>query len=345
MPEVLQHIFERPVTSGSAFRVPKSAYPAWGLIYDGEMDANKAYRAEWNVPGGENLPELVGKASTIAFGADYAEIVRQGAATSVRAITEYLLKNDRLPQKWRLIDIGAGAGASTLAIHQALPDAVKDDMTVVLIDPSEPSLAAADELMTKNNIKHEILVGSDTEVTRKVEPFSALFVTGVGSIHHHADIPFRSYSDLLAEQGFAVFADWHQQTWTHPRFVYNMVSGFEYPGKEADLAGFLKTFPQAKQEIPLPLKEVDQKAMRDIAAFWKAVADISQQMGLDGTPIWFLEGHRDVSEYVSEMNRVDLETDSEDIRRLITIRALSSNPQQILKDSSLLQVTVGQRAA
>lgn len=343
---LLEHIFTKPVTSGGIARVPDSAYEAWGLKYQNEHLADLAYQAEWNVPNGEVLPSLVGKASNLAFGQDYAQLVRDEQAKTFAAIIDHLIERDRLPSRWNAIEIGAGSGGSALAMHKALPDKVKDDVTFILIDPSRSSLDMAKQVMEQNNIKHRILAGSDTEAIKKIEPDSADFVTGVASIHHHARIPWELYYGVLKRFGFTVFTDWHQTTWTHPGYVYDMVSQFgDYPGKEEELEDFLGKFPQALHRPPLPSKPEDRKAMRQIWKFWAAMADVSQEMNLEGTPLWFLEGHRDISEYVFGMSNAYLNSNNPDTFVLIKSGRIKSNPEQILADSSLLQKLIGQRLA
>lgn len=345
----LENIFITPVTSGGIARVPDFAYPIWGLkLEDAHEDylATPAYGAEWNVEGGDKLPALVGKASDLAFGADYAQLVRDREAQTLATFVNYMYKKNRLPSRWTVAEIGAGAGGSALAMHKFLPDAIKDDVTFILIDPSRSSLDMARQVMEENNIKHKILVGSDTEAIKTLEPKSVDFVTGVASIHHHAEIPFGSYAGILKQYGFAIFTDWHQMTWTHPGYVYDMVSQFgDYPGKEAALEGFLEKFPQALHRPSLPSKPEDRKAMRQIWRFWAAMAQVSQEMGLEGTPLWFLEGHRDVGEYIKGMNRAGLTTRSSLILELIRNDEIKSNPEQILEDSSLLQTLAGQKLA
>lgn len=331
MTEVLKHLIERPITSGSIYRVPNTAYIAWRLKSYNESLVVRAYQAEWDVPEGDKLPSLVSKASERAFESDYASLIRQATAEAVAEIMSLKLTKREIKGRMRFVEIGAGTGASTLVIHSLLPDQIKDDVTFILIDPSRNSLEVAEKEMRKNNVKSEIVVGSDNEVLPTLETGSADLVVGVASIHHHSKIPFDLYASILKEGGSAVFGDWHQRMWTHPSYVYGMLEQLDFSDKEKKLAGFLKAFPQAAPEFRiLPSKKEDRTAMRQIVNFWRAMADISQQQGLDGTPLWFLEGHRDVREYIKEMNQVGLNT---------------RYPHQVLPDSSLLQVTVGQKVA
>ena len=171
-------------------------------------------------------------------------------------------------------------------------------------------------------------------------------VVGVASIHHHSRIPFELYAQVLREDGFSVFGDWHHRLWMHPGSVYRMLEQLEFSDKSAKentLESFLNTFRRARYMPALPQRPEDRRAMREIMTFWQAMGNISQEMGLEGTPLWFLEGHRDVREYIKEMRKVGLNTRSQDIR---TIAALGfAIPYQVLPYSSLLQVTIGQRLA
>lgn len=348
-PDVLRHVIERPITSGSAYRVPDSAYPNWGLVYTNEGPANHAYRTEWNVPGGDKLPALVGKASEREFKDDFALRIRSATAEAIADLVYLWLEERKISARRPLhvIEIGAGAGDSAKIIHRALPDQVKDNIFFTLVDPSKTSLEHAEQKMRDSNIKAEIKVGSDIEVLPTIEAESAQLFVGVASIHHHARIPWEQYAGVLEKGGMAFFGDWHQRMWTHPGYVYSMLEQINLgDNRDHVLNDFITKFPQARRRPVLPYKAADRKAMRQIINFWVAMADISQEMELDGTPLWFLEGHRDVTEYIRRMNQAGLDTKSPDIKILHTGRTgnnLKKNPFQVLPDSTLLMVSAGQK--
>lgn len=323
IPEIQHNEALMPMTLGPACRVPDYAYPNWGLVYEGEGQANAAYQREW-AAGNAGQLGLVSKATIEAGFGDFPELLRRETAKTVAA----LLKDREDDQELRILDIGAGPGLSALAVYEALRPRLKSRTTMILVDPSKGSLETAAQLMRDRGIKFEILTGIDSDVLGSVEPGSVDILTGVASIHHHAKIPFKKYQEVLKAGGFAVFGDWHQSIWEHPGSVYEFLKRFSWPEREKGLRNFLEIYPEAKSVPLFPKSPEDRKAVEQITQFWLACKRIANGANLELNAIWPLEGHRPVGRYVEGMEEVGLKV---------------GKPRQILDDSSLLQVTVGQK--
>ncbi|MBI4089626.1 MAG: class I SAM-dependent methyltransferase [Candidatus Levybacteria bacterium] len=312
-----------PLTLGAPPRVPYYAYPAWGLVYKGEEQADVAYREEWGAGNAGQL-DLVSKAMIEAGYGNFPELLRQETAKTVSE----LLKDRSDSQPLNILDIGAGPGLSALTVYEALPPKLKPVTTMILVDPSAESLKAARQKMEEKGIKFKIISASDTEALKEIEGGSIDILTGVASVHHHAKIPFDLYRNVLRKGGSAVFADWHQTLWEHPGSVLRLFEQFDWPQKEKGIKNWLATYPKAGDIPPLPDDPADRKAIEQIIGFWKSYRAMSQRSNLGPNAIWPLEGHRPVQRYAQEMTEAGFRV---------------SKPQQILPDSSLLQVTVGQK--
>ena len=328
-----------PLRMGPAARVPFYAYPAWGLDPLNESQIVELYRAEWAM-GNQNQLALVTQASEESGFGNYPKLLRQKNADVVAAI----LKDYQTTDGLRILDVGAGPGLSALAIYDALPDTVKAKTTILLLDPSAASLHAAEKLLKEHGVNFQIIHDVDLHIDKHVQPNSVDIVTGVASIHHHAQIPFDIYHQVLKPGGFAIFADWHNSIWEHPRRVYDFLQTFDWATKSEGLKEWREMYPAANVSVEEPINPADQQANRDIIKFWQGYANIVRQNGhLGPNAIWPLEGHRPVERYVKAMQDAGFALVSKGIKQLFERNVLESNPHQVLPDSRLLMVTVGQK--
>lgn len=330
-----------PITMGSPYRVPDYAYGKYSLGgYANETLASLGYKQEWAGGTPEQLA-LVLQASNEA-GLTNANCLLQQATAKILA---GIIERDYFLKAPVIADIGAGAGASALAIVEALPDDVRRKTTMILVDPSKESLKTAVQLMEEQEVNYRVLIGTDTEMLRELRNQSVDILTGVASIHHHARIPFYDYARVLKIGGFAVFADWHHDLWEHPARVLGFLEKFDWPQKEEGLANWKEAYPQARKnpDIQLELTPKELKARKQITRFWLAYKNIADRANLGPNTIWPLEGHRPVSRYIQEIKEAGLRNQTARINSLLDEIGIPSNPFPLLDDSSLLQVTIAQR--
>lgn len=329
-----------PMRMGSPYRVPDYAYPLYGLKYQNETLANQAYMAEW-AAGSKDQIALVSRATKAAGFTDFNDLLRQVTAKIIAGTVKsnYFLKSPTI------LEIGAGAGASGLTIVKALPPDIGQKTTMILVDPSKESLQTAEQLILDQEVNCKILVGTDTEVLRTFRSQSVDILTGVASVHHHAGIPFDEYARVLKPGGFAIFADWHHDIWEHPARVFEFLQRFTWPTKQTGLVNWFETYRRAlnRPDWNVDIAPEDIMAREQITRFWLAYKRIANKANLGPNAIWPLEGHRPVYRYIENMQQAGLPTQTPGIRHLINAHILPDNPYQILPNSSLLQVTIGQR--
>lgn len=316
-----------PLTMGSPYRVASYAYPNWGLTYTGEEQALAAYNAEW-ASGGQDQMNLVEEASEAVLGS-YPQLLRTSAAGAASQIMQgHTFGHKNIV----VLDIGAGPGLSGLEIFRKSPPEIQNRLVIMLLDPSSKSLAAAEELMTENKATYGILKGTDSESLPTLPNGFADIITGVASIHHHSEIPFAEHLRVLKPGGSAIYPDWHQDIWLYPGGVLRFLEAFdeeEWPRREEGLRHWVEVYPQALETPTLSDDPKDVRARDEITRFWKAYAKIVRERGVNNE-LWPLEGHRPAQEYVWSMREAGF-------------KQVVSRP--LLDYSSLLQVTVGQKAA
>lgn len=313
-----------PIIMGSPYRIPSYAYENYGIgPYADETLALRTYKEEW-ASGTEAQNALIVEATQEAGFANFNGLLQQTAAKAVAEIIERESLSSPV-----MADVGAGAGASAVAIIKAVPDRIKRGMTMLLVDPAKEKLQVAEHMMQEQEVRYEILVGTDIEILSGLDPGSVDILTGVASVHHHARIPFASYARVLKKDGFTIFADWHQDIWEHPARVFEFLKRFDWPKKEEGLANWIAVYPQAlnNADAGITLAPKDLVAREQITRFWLAYQNIADRANLGINAIWPLEGHRPVRKYVDGMQEAGFYTEP---------------PHQLLADSSLLQVVTGQ---
>lgn len=328
-----------PVTMGLPYRVPDYAYPNWGLTFQDEGPALAEYRREWEAGTAAQL-QLVTTATIEAGLGDYPELLRRKAA----AVTAKLLGTRDPEEAVKILDLGSGPGLSTLAVYEALASKLQRNTRMLLLEPSMESLQAAGQLLDRYPLRYTPHVGTDLDMLTFFRPHSIDVITAVASIHHHAQIPFDIYYRFLKPGGFLVIADWHQPLWEHPGAVLRFLQNFDWDKKEEGLTHWQKVFPQAEDLPPFPEDQMEKEAIEQIILFWLAYAEIAARSNLGSNAIWPLEGHRPVKKYVEGLHAARFSLDTPDIRRVLNGgKLMSTNPHQVLTNSTLLQITVAQK--
>ncbi|KPJ73679.1 hypothetical protein AMJ48_00545 [Parcubacteria bacterium DG_74_1] len=328
-----------PIQMGSPVRTPDYARRAWGLPTSiKEEEVVKFYSAEWE-GGNEGQLAIVSKAAKKAGFGDNPALLRQKTAEVVRSIVrDYPIKGELL-----ILDVGAGPGLSALTIWKELPTDIRPKSRFLLLDPSRASLEAAEKVMKENRVNYEVICDVDIHVGRHLKEGIVDILVGVASVHHHSAIPFDLYYRILTPGGIAVFADWHNSIWEHPWRVYRFLEAFDWPVKEAGLREWLESYGGVC--VIEPTDPADRQANEDITSFWLGYHQILKESETDLGPnsIWPLEGHRPVVRYVEEMKEVGFSVGSPGIKRMLEQGVITGNPHQLLPNSRLLMVTVGEK--
>lgn len=331
-----------PMSMGSPARTPEYARSVWGLPSSIDEERVVAlYSDEWE-GGNQGQLALVSEAAKKAGFGDNPALLRQKTAEVIKAVVEeYPGSKDEL----LILDVGAGPGLSALAIWQELPAAFQSKARFFLLDPSKASLEAAKKVMEDNRIKYEVICNADIYAGRYVKEESVDILVGVASVHHHSSIPFSLYYRLLKPGGIIVLADWHNSIWESPFRVYQFLQAFNWPEKELGLKNWRESYPYSNVAVPEPDEPADRQANKDIINFWLGYFQIVKEstVNLGPNSIWPLEGHRPVERYIEEMREAGFAVDSSDIGKILERGIVSGNPHQLLPQSRLLMLTIGQK--
>ncbi|MBI4080815.1 MAG: methyltransferase domain-containing protein [Candidatus Levybacteria bacterium] len=331
-----------PVRMGSPYRLADKHLFNWGIADAVPSGLSEAlYLAEW--AKGEKV-SLVSKVSELSGVAEFPSLLHHATAMVVAEIAR-----ERAGEaEFRILDIGGGTGDSAVAIFQSLPEEIRGKTHITILDPAGDSLKVAADTMERAGAANvSYMQGFDLEIGQKFPDNYFDVVTSVAAIHHHSNLEpaFRVIAGTLKPGGYFVTADYHDRLTEHPNIAYQLLlSDYNYPGKEEALEHFAQTYPLVKDDVLDRLSEEDRKAVKQMTDIWmlgwrQVYAELSDRS--DG--LYWGEAHRDAQEYIDTMRVVGLATNSDGVQRMTHNGIVKNNPHQILPDSSLLMVTVGQK--
>lgn len=328
-----------PVQLGNPLKVAHDAWSNWGILYKGKKEFDKlvrlseeGYQQEWKSTCEQGHKEIALAAERAGLGDANTRLNQQNAQIVAELVTSF-------QKKVNILDVGAGAGATSTKIFELLEADDKERVFFLLLDPASQALQQAEEKLNKIGLRiginYDVKIATDLEIPVIIKTQQHI-VTAVAAIHHHAFLrkPFKIIYDVLFKNGFFITADWHNSMSENPAIVYELLSELDWPTKKKDLERFRKTFPFALQKH-LSLNKENKVANDMIKAFWKEYS-IVRKNGVSNFLI--LEGHRPAERYIQEMKKVGFKTKTNRI-----LKVIPRNPFRILPHSSLLCVSIGQK--
>jgi predicted O-methyltransferase YrrM len=312
-----------PVPLGSILRATSYSYRNWGIGITPENigwlygASQEAYSVEWKDTD-PSLNALVGKASENAGLGDVNATMNAliGGYASASAHS----KNGIIS----VLDVGAGAGATSMAMLSALGGTIVPNIKLTLIEPSSSrTKAALDAIRKINTAAANIAVVynlTETEALRQIKPGSIDMAITNAAIHHNSfNFHLGAMSKTLKPNAPLISGDWYDGLSEKPERVYwlltllaNHSSGHRNAEIEKDVfkrisagaplvvpfveeraAAFRKYFNLDAFSCGLAfanLSEDERKADAAILKFWFEVGKIFAEKGTK-SPIYVVEGH------------------------------------------------------
>jgi len=326
-----------PLRLGTPLRTPTCAWRTWGIEFKDRRDfkrlvesSEEAYSREWKSAHNARHEDISRTAQAAGLGS-----ANQRLNERVAAVIGRLAR--RFDRSIRILDLGAGTGATTLSIWKRLPssDRVRTDWT--LVDPGLHSHVAALAACRTVGIPSESVAhytGRDLDVLPDFRD-SFDIVVSVAAIHHHAWLEpvFRGIADALKPGGFVVIGDWHNRLSTHPALVLSLLEQLDWSHKEEDLRRFRQTHPIALRRPRKTVRQESERADQQIIRFWVKHARSRRKPAA----ALVLEGHRPVEHYMRGLQQVHLRVP----RHLRELHG--ANPCFLLPRSRLLSVLVARK--
>lgn len=344
-----------PVGLRTPLKTPFYGLGNWGIRFGGLEDfyelvdlSELGYREEWDLTTEQGDRDIAKAAEMAGYG--NTRLNPENAR-----IISYII-NNFLEGKVNILDVGAGAGGTSIPIWNALNDKDKDRVYFTLLDPAEKKLETAESKLNELGLRigkeYDIINATDLEIPNVIEEGSQHIVTSVASQHHHGYLtkPFENSHNATKRGGYFVVSDWHNSMWDHPAKVYYMLQQFYWPTKEEDLKEFVKCYPKALDPTIEFSSDPYRKENQQIIDFWKCYAMVRTT---EENQFFILEGHRPVERYMEEMQKVGYDLNSPNIIRMISNGTLEKNPYALLRTqnvyfqdvpaSKLHMLTVAQR--
>jgi SAM-dependent methyltransferase len=289
-----------PIRLGSPLRAPSFAWPAWGFHFDTQQEferfvalSEKAYSGEWATTNCSSHDEI--SRATAAAGLGSAN---EHLNTCVALVAAALI-SEAPGSRSRILDLGAGSGATALAVWKNLDSKVRLRTSWTLVDPAKSALEQAVARLTESGMSSEqlsIYTMRDLDIMPQWNQCYDLIIS-TAAIHHHAYLEpvFRLIHQVLAPGGSFIGGDWHNSLSTHPAEILELLDTLQWEGKKADIASFIAKYPASRQAQPTGGSPEQLKATAHIMEFWQAYARSRRAADVE---FCVIEGHRPASYYL-----------------------------------------------
>lgn len=322
-----------PLGLGSPLRVATCAWHAWGITWRDEAAFSELVRASEDAYSSEWRGTTDGDHQVIARAAEAAGLsdANRRLNERVSAVGRQVVAQSR-QSTIRILDVGAGAGTTTLALWRALGSEDRRRAQFILLDPAARALAVASKSLLEAGMGPRQFRAVEKRDLDAMPCWHREFdlIMAVAAIHHHAflDTVFDAIANSLMPGGCVILGDWFNGLSLHPARVLDLLMALDWETKEADLEAFQRWFPLASRHPGDGTEEADERADEQIASFWQAL--VRTRPG-DVSRFQVLEGHRRMGHYVSGLRRAGLYVPSR-------LPDEGSNPTSLDPTSTLLGV-------
>ncbi len=310
---------------GSVCRIARQYLRNWGIAVDEETKdwieqrSLGSYLEEWK-RSGPIFHQAINTATTKAgIGFNNRNLNETLAGKAVEAV-EGMFRGSQKPGVFRILDIGAGDGATSLAVLNAMK-AMGTDRRIVsnlcfdLLDVSEDALYEA-----KKKVEQRALVGGTFATTlqnyleRVPDGFYDMAIST--AVLHHMTAPdyLAQLNRKLDKEGVMIVGDWHTTIWSQPAFMvpilnalganYGRVRGFEmlFNIKKGDYERLFNALPEDERESNRLMLAFEQRLAEELS-------------GPGGRALLcILESHESLSERLAQYRESGFETDIDELR-------------------------------
>ncbi len=310
------------LSSGSIFRIPSQSLENWGIGITPKNRELIRYRSklsfqeEWRESSSEiNDAIATAMRDSAHFTGDGNTHLNRIIASQVVDILLNLFEiySGIQPRRISILDLGAGSGATTLAILDLLAfknlSHLAHNCHFYLLEPSLDRLREAQDSLKHHTVRvdYELVASDDdTHLPRLAEGVFDIVISS--AVFHHKSFPdylFRLNNILSGNQSALVFGDWYHTLWEHPARVVPVlkVLGADDQLVSTFMGLFNVTHGDVKaQEQLLTLRErVANGMMLDYLAHLKtALIRVRERIG--ERKLHFLEAHESLRHRVNHLN-------------------------------------------
>ena len=341
-----------PIRTGSILRVPSESYSQWrmGLTEENREKLaemadefrKKDYKERERNPNIENVQKT---SESISMRDSMARVIGH-------IVKEVMGALDKSKREFSICELATGRGHASSAIAAALWGDSKTSTLLkrtsfYLVDYSGKKLEDVRGQLETYSPKHIHLdFSNDDDFLKGTRERFDIVV----SLCHFHKKPFlqdtlKGIHDILTDKGVLVSGDWHSRLCNHPSDIYHLL---EMMGAEAArLNLFRDLFGRFLEPSSYPdLEPGEIMAVTDHQEHWVDVHyDILQSRStmVEGTRMYVLGAFDTTRKRIEKLEKADLITDPEKIRRAFPKASLTDNPMRMVKASDRASVIMAMK--
>lgn len=353
---------------GSIFRIPHQYLRNWGILVTDKNrewikdQANDSYLAEWKA-GTKKTNEAIERAIEAADLETGNERLNAQLGDMVVTLLKTMHDGKRT---FKIYDIGAGAGDTTLAILDHLdlwPETrrIANYCFFRLIEPSEERLVIGEQKVVEGEIRREGSAKQSIENHRlyKLLPGPPAYIVGdhtyldeIGddkidivvsnAVFHHMPFPdhFETIRKKLRVGGVMAVGDWHTTLWKHPAFVVPVLEE-ALRADDSIVTEFKNRFNiKTGDRERLESEEITELQKEGHKYMIKWLRALVEELKKVGESLNFLEAHEAVEDRVQNINEEGkLETNLRKLRRRNhAFKEVEDNVRVVFKEHDLAAI-------
>ncbi|MFN7990556.1 MAG: class I SAM-dependent methyltransferase [Candidatus Micrarchaeia archaeon] len=323
----LSDIFEGfRMVPGSVCRIAHQYLANWGIaVTPGNREQIEArslesYSREWRQSNADYHFAI--RRATTRAGIQYDnDNLNDYVANKAALIIESML-SDRKKSEYRILDIGAGSGKTTLKVLDVLrirgvDQGILSRCQFYLLEPADQALKKALETIRERGTKSRVVpVGTSIQDHMETTADGTYNMVISSAVFHHMSFPGyleRIYTKL-ADEGVMIIGDWHTTIWSQPAFLVPILKDL---GADSTRIRDFETFFGVKREddvrLSKSLAEKEAKANRYMLDYEKHLAEELRGTN-DKAKLYLFEAHESLSDRLANYGQAGFVVDLDELR-------------------------------
>jgi SAM-dependent methyltransferase len=324
--KVLGGLFEGfRLIPGSICRIANQYLGNWGIaVTEGnrewiEARSLESYEYEWS-QSDDSYYRAINVATTKAGIEFNNEGLNDTLANKTALVIEAMLRDDKR-REFRILDIGAGNGATTMKVLDVMkirgmdPDIFRR-CHFYLLEPSDKALRKALETMREKKAGSRVSpIGMTVQDHLETTSDRSYDLVISNAVFHHMSFPdyLCQVHSKLAEDGVMIVGDWHTTIWSQPAFLLPILKALGAPGErirefetffgvmKGDYERIFKALPEGERESNYFMLEYERHLAEELRGF------------AGHSKLYMLEAHESLSDRLASYEKAGFTVELEEL--------------------------------